>query len=115
MNMLSLFFTEKAHALGGIPAPSNTSLAGNDTINNFLTGTGGIIDTVFGVFLLIAGVLAVFYLVWAGIQYITAGGSPDKAKAARQGIINAIIGIVVIVAAFFIVRFAVSIGNTVSG
>ena len=62
----------------------------------------------------IALALAVIYLIYAGVQYITSGGSPDKAKAARAGIINAIIGIVVIVASYAIIRFGVSIGITVN-
>ncbi len=66
------------------------------------------------ILLIIAGILAVVYLIWAGYQYITSAGSPDKAKAARAGIINAIIGIVIIVSAYFIIRFAVGIGNDVS-
>ncbi len=65
---------------------------------------------VFSFLTLIAGILAVFFLIFYGIQYITAGGSADKAKAARQGIINAIIGIIIVVASFAIIRFASSIG-----
>ena len=73
-----------------------------------------IANTVISTLLLVAGVLAIFYLIWAGIQYITSAGSPDKAKAARGGIINAIIGIVIIVAAYFIIKFAVGLGTTAS-
>lgn len=54
--------------------------------------------------LFIAGFLAVVYLVYAGILYITAGGDPAKAEKARTGIINAIIGIIIIVLAFVIER-----------
>lgn len=89
----------------GLPQPSNKSLSGtsntNSAINNLATQ---IVNIVF----LIAGVLAVLYLLWSGIQYITAGGNADKVKAARQGIINAVIGIIVIMAAFFIIRLATS-------
>jgi hypothetical protein len=63
--------------------------------------------------LLIIGIVAVFYLIFAGFQYLTAGGDADKVKKARAGIVNAVIGIVIILSAFLIVRFAVSIGNTV--
>jgi hypothetical protein len=63
--------------------------------------------------LLIIGIVAVFYLIFAGFQYLTAGGDADKVKKARAGIVNAVIGIVIILSAFLIVRFAVNIGNTV--
>lgn len=65
----------------------------------------------FGIITIIAGITAVLYLIYSGILYITAGGSADKAKAARQGIINAIIGIFVITAAFAIIRLAISAGS----
>jgi len=60
-------------------------------------------DTVLTWIFTIAGILAVIYLVYAGIIYITAGGNPDAAKKGQQGIINAIIGIVIIVLAYVIV------------
>jgi len=63
------------------------------------------------IILLIAGILAVFYLVWAGIQYISAGGSAEKTKVARAAILHAVIGIIVIVASYTIVNLAVTLGN----
>ena len=71
-------------------------------------------DNVVSILLLLGGSLAVIYLMWSGIQYITAGGSQDKAKAARQAIINAITGIIVIMAVFFIIRLAATLGRSVS-
>lgn len=56
----------------------------------------------------LAMILAVIYLIFAGIIYITAGGNPDAAKKGQQGIINAIIGIVIISLAYVI---AYSVAN----
>ena len=64
--------------------------------------------------LISAAVIAgVFYLIFAGILYITAGGDPDRVKKARASIINVAIGLIVIFSAFLIVRFAVAIGNAI--
>jgi len=63
---------------------------------------------------LIAGTLAVFCLIWAGIRYIISAGDPSHAKAARASIINIVIGIVVIVSAIAIIRFGVGIGQEVA-
>jgi len=52
----------------------------------------------------VAGVLAFFYLLYAGILYITSGNNPDQAKKAQQAIINVIIGIVIITLSYVIVR-----------
>ncbi len=56
--------------------------------------------TVVGWLLIIAGVVAVLYLVFGGFQYLTAGGDADKVTKAKTTIINAIVGIVVIALAF---------------
>jgi len=57
--------------------------------------------------LVIAGALAVIYLIWAGIQYITgAGGGAD---AAKKQIINAVIGIIIIVLAYAMVTAVISL------
>lgn len=59
--------------------------------------------------LYIAGFLAVVYLIYAGITYIMAGGDPAKAEKARTGIVNAIIGIIIIVLAFVIERAVIGL------
>ncbi len=63
----------------------------------------------------IAAAVAFVYLVVSGIQYITAGGDAEKATKARTGILNAIIGIVVIALAWIIVSFAAGLGKNLGG
>lgn len=46
--------------------------------------------------------LAVILLIVGGIQYMTAGGNPEKADKAKKLMINAIIGIAIVFAAIFI-------------
>ncbi len=62
-------------------------------------------DKIFNLLILIAAILAIFYLVWAGIQFIIASGDPEKAKKARDAIVHAIIGIVVIVLSYAIITW----------
>lgn len=69
-----------------------------------------IIQAVLGWILMIAGALAVIYLVYGGILYITAGGDAEKATKGRTALINAIIGIVIILLSFVIVRW---VGNII--
>lgn len=72
------------------------------------TGVKDVANKIIDMVALVAGILAVIYLLYSGIIYITAGGNPDNAKKGQQGVINAIIGIVIIVLAYFI---ATSIAN----
>lgn len=60
------------------------------------------------ILLRIASLIAVGYVVYGGFRYITSQGEPENAKSARQTIINAIIGLVIAIAAASIVSF---IGN----
>lgn len=81
-------------------------------------GTGatftGVITGAIGIMLMIAGAMAVIYLIYSGILYITAAGNPDAAKKGQQGIINAVIGIVIIVLAYVILNAVVNLANTSS-
>ena len=68
-----------------------------------------LVSRVINIVLIIAGILAVVYLVWGGITYITAGGDAEKAGKGRTAITNAIIGIIIIMASFAI--YTAVIGN----
>jgi len=92
------------------PAPVSGTVDSNSA-EKVITSFG---NSVFDLILLVGGILAVLYVMWAGVQYITAGGSAEKTKAARAGIINGVIGVIIIMAAFFIINIAVSIGNSIN-
>jgi hypothetical protein len=77
--------------------PTSAADAGN-RFNNLL-------GQVIGLVLTIAAIVAFFYLVISGFQYITAGGDAGKAQTARQGIINALIGIIIILVAYLVLRY----------
>lgn len=46
--------------------------------------------------LFIGGALAVIYLIYGGVLYVTAAGDQEKATAGRTAIVNAVIGVIVI-------------------
>lgn len=57
--------------------------------------------------LLFFGVIAFFYLLYAGFNYLTAGGDDTKAKAARTTILNVVIGIFIIAISYVLLRFVI--------
>lgn len=71
------------------------------------TAAGTDLKTVIGLgitwVLLLVGGLAVLFLIWGGLQYVTSSGNKDKAEAAKQTITYAVIGLIVIVLARVIV------------
>lgn len=74
----------------GDPDPGNSQL--QDILNLVLT---------------ICGALAVLVIVVAGFRFITSRGNPGETSQARNAIIYALIGLIVVMFAFSIVNFVV--------
>jgi len=53
----------------------------------------------------IAAVIVVIMLIFSGIQWITSSGDPLKIAAAKKRITYSIVGLIVVVSAFFLVSF----------
>jgi hypothetical protein len=54
---------------------------------------------------IIAGLVAVAYVIVGGVQFVTSQGEADRTKRARETIINALIGVVMAVVAASVVSF----------
>ena len=76
--------------------------------SNPLFGSGSLLETVINLIALIAGVAAVIVIIVAGFQFVTAAGDSAKIKNARNAIIYAIIGLVVIALARVIIGFVLT-------
>lgn len=83
---------------------------GFNFIEFFKNGVGTIINLVF----FLAAAAAIIYLIWAGVKYITAGGDTKKAGEARTAIINAVIGIAVIIGAYTLINIAFGLNTAIS-
>ncbi len=79
-----------------------------DSSKNPLTGPDGIINKITRVVALIAGAIAVIIIIVSGIGMMTAAGDSQKVSQHRNGIINAAIGLVVIVIAQGLITFVVN-------
>ena len=77
----------------GVTIPNPLS-AGNfgDLLTQIVTAVGALIAT-----------LGTIMLIWAGILYLTSGGSPERTGNAKKALIYAIVGIIVGLAATTIV------------
>lgn len=69
--------------------------------------TNDLIANVFNVVMGLAGAVAVAFVVFGGIKYILSQGEPAEIKKARDTILYAVIGIVVVVSAFVVVNFVI--------
>jgi len=74
---------------------------------------GGSLETTVGRIitwiLWLAGALAVVYLIYGGIIYITSAGNAEKATAGKNAIIYSIIGIIIILIAYLVVGWVTNI------
>ena len=98
-----------------VVSPLLASAQFNKGLNNVESGAGeagvateadfgAIALKVINVLLAIAGLIAVIFLIVGGFRYVTAGGNEEAAESGKKTITNAIIGIVIIILSFVIVR-----------
>lgn len=84
-------------------ATVNTCPAGSFAFlcnQSFSNVVGTLITTVF----IIAIIVALFYLIWGGFKWLTSGGDKAAVQAAREHIVAAIIGLVIIFLSYFILN-----------
>lgn len=108
---------------GGLVRFANDALIGSGSNDLVISGTGQAIhisnsggggdpDAAWigatSALLMVAGIGAVLMVVWGGVKLSMSSGDPQAAAKAKNTIIFALIGAVIMIAASFIVRIAVS-------
>jgi cytochrome bd-type quinol oxidase subunit 2 len=82
--------------------PACADPAGTTDPNTKVNGT---ITLIINMFSIIVGIIAVIMIVLGGLKYITSSGDANKITSAKNTILYAIVGLVVVALAQFIVRF----------
>ena len=85
----------------------NESNTGQNKSDNSIYGPHGIITKVANILAIFVGVAAVIVVVIAGIQYMTSTGDSTKVNNAKNAIIYAVVGLMVVVAARTIIVFMI--------
>lgn len=85
----------------GTAQTCDNDVEANDKINSIL-------KTVINLFSLVVGVVSVIMIIIGGLKYITSGGDSGNVTGAKNTILYAVIGLVVVALAQFIVRFVLS-------
>ena len=63
------------------------------------------IASIIKVFLGFLGIIFIILVIWAGYNWMTAGGNEEKVTKARTTIFRAVIGLIIIVSAYAITHF----------
>lgn len=80
------------------PAGGCDVSGGTSTINTLIT-------QIVNIFSIIVGIISVIMIIYGGFRYVTSGGDSNNVSNAKNTIIYAIIGLVVVALAQFIVQF----------
>lgn len=80
---------------------SSSTQTGTDTLDNIVT-------TIVNIFSIVVGIVAVIMIIVGGFRYITSGGDSNNVSGAKNTIIYAIIGLVIVALAQFIVKFVLN-------
>ena len=101
--------TAVIYASTALPVFAQSDLCPEGELEKLCTDASGIniatiISTIVQILLIGAVVVALFFLIWGGIKWITSGGDKAKVESARSTIIGAIIGLVIAFAAFFVLN-----------
>jgi len=96
----------------GLCRGSDLSLAngGNCTINEqqATQGLDNLIRDIVNIVSIIVAIVAVIMIIIGGFKYITSGGDSGKVSSAKNTIIYAVVGLIVVALAQFIVKFVLS-------
>lgn len=68
----------------------------------------GLVSKILNIFSVIVGIIAVIMVVFAGFKYITSGGKDESVKTAKNTILYAVIGLVIVALAQVIVKFVLN-------
>ena len=70
---------------------------------------GGLIGALITLAFIIATLIALGFLIFGGIKWITSGGDKTSVEGARNTIVAALVGLVIVFLAYFIIRIVFSI------
>lgn len=97
-----------------IYAADNFNIAAKFTPAGKFENVAELATTIITVLLFVAGAVALFFIITAGLQIVTSGGDEKKLSAAKDRLTYAIIGIAVVALAFIIVGFVQKfLGSTI--
>jgi len=89
--------------------PTSDNIAGKctprlDLLNN-PNSIAAIVLAIVELLLRLGGMVALGFVIYGGFRYLTSQGEPENTNSARQTIINALIGLFIVILATGIVRF----------
>lgn len=121
ISMLVIFLAPHASAqvhTGQLCEGANLTFGGSDKPCQIDDGAGNkqtaeskantIVASVINLISIVVGVIAVFMIIYGGFRFLTSAGNPESTKVAKNAILYAIIGLVIVAFAQVIVKFVLN-------
>lgn len=105
----SLLATAESVLAEGDPTNKNPAGLNVSVPDTFIGDSNELINTLLNFVLSIAGILVFAYLIWGGIEWITSGGDSGKTEKARNKITAAVVGLIILVAAYAIFQLVTNL------
>lgn len=101
-------YAQNADIDGNLCAGANLKVGDKTCDQGDQTTVNDIIADVINIFSLVVGVVSVIMIIIGGLKYITSGGDSGNVSGAKNTILYAIIGLVIVALAQVIVRFVLT-------
>lgn len=96
---------------GSGAASGETTKCQGATLSGSSGGIKRLAETIVNIFSIIIGAIAIIMLLYGGLRYITSGGDSGRVGNAKNTLLYAIIGLVIVALAQIIVNFVLSASN----
>lgn len=100
----SLSTNVSAQAANSVVKKGITTATTTDMQNKSIAGEGGLISILINFLLWTVGILSVVMIIFSGFRYITSAGDAAKTKSAQTTLTYSIVGLIVAVLAWVIVK-----------
>ena len=104
ISVASLPTNVSAQAANSVVKKGITTATTADMENKSIAGEGGLISILINFLLWTVGVLSVVMIIFSGFRYITSAGDASKTKSAQTALTYSIVGLIVAVLAWVIVK-----------
>lgn len=112
----TLMFSQGAFAAGylfqdacSVPNTSSADQSATCTASpEQIQGQSGILAKVTKLIAIIAGISAVIMVIISGLFFVTAAGDPSKVTSARNSLIGAVVGLIIVLTATGILKFVLT-------
>ena len=101
-------FAEESTSIHDSPLQRGVDIMHADGMPTQILGVDGTFSNIINTILYIAGVVAVAMLIFGGIRFMVSRGDKDKVQKAKNTVIYAIIGLILVIFSYAIVNFIIS-------